>query len=505
MKKIILLTIVVLFGLQFNVLSQNVRKGKILDNWSINANGGATMFWGDVETNLKDDFRARVGYGAYIGKRLSSVFELRGEFTGGQLSGSKSSYNYYFESDFYSYRLNTTISLTGLFYGNNPCKKLNLYFIGGIGLIQYRSLLKQISDDKIIANTAFKSSVVGASQEWETEVAVPFGLGASFKLGKRVEINIENQWNIVNSDGVDAKKGGIKYDAYSYTSIGLTFKFNFHKNPAVFVSCSEYKAQKNALKIKKEPKVVKEPEKKTIPIPIEAKKENVDTLPKAVVKKVVVDATPKYEYKVQIFASKSRGVNILKEKHNITEPIREDYNGVYYRYSVGSLKKYTEALEKVKKVKAEYGIADAFVVGIRDNKRLDSYKELLADEKNASLKKLPEVNTKVTTPVNSSNYEFKVQVYSSSYKVNTAFIQKLYKINDAVREDYNGIVYRYSVGSYKKYTEANERVKKLSAENKKNDVFVVGIKDGKRLDSYKELLTDEEKATIKILKEDKYK
>lgn len=240
MRKLILLIVIIVLGFSFNAKSQNAEKGKILDKWSINVNAGLPMLWGDVETTLSDKFKARTGFGFFIAKQISPVFDVRGEFTKGQLSGSKPSGNRYFEADFYKYHLNVTMSFTRLLYKDQPCKRLNIYGIAGIGMTQYRSLLKRITDNKIIGNSAYKSVVAGTGEEWETEGIIPLGLGISFKIDRRFEITGENQWYMVNSDRVDAQVGGYKYDILTYTSLGLTYKFNLRKNPEVFAECGDY-------------------------------------------------------------------------------------------------------------------------------------------------------------------------------------------------------------------------------------------------------------------------
>lgn len=244
MRKILLLTAFIICGFNFTSKSQNAEKGKLWDKWSVNVNAGIPMLWGDVETTLSDKFNVRTGFGVYLAKQISPVFELRGDFTKGSLAGSKPQSNQYFDADFYKYHLNLTMSFTRLLYKNDPCKRLNIYGIAGIGFTQYRSLLKKISDNTVIGNAAYKS-VIGSGEEWETEAIIPLGLGISYKIDRRFEINGENQWYIVNSDRVDAAVGGFKYDILSYTSIGITYKFNFRNNPSTFAECGDYTNSKS--------------------------------------------------------------------------------------------------------------------------------------------------------------------------------------------------------------------------------------------------------------------
>ena len=48
MKKLIVLCAIIFLSLPYFASSQEVGGKKLLDNWSINVNGGASLFWGDL-------------------------------------------------------------------------------------------------------------------------------------------------------------------------------------------------------------------------------------------------------------------------------------------------------------------------------------------------------------------------------------------------------------------------------------------------------------------------
>ncbi len=244
MKKIFLLFAISIFALQFNASSQNVEKGKILDNWSINVNGGLSLFWGDlrqysiypVGTNENE---RKAAFGLILSKKLNSVFELRGQFIKGNLSGTKRTVKKYFDAQFNEYNLNFTINFSRLVYGDNPCRKFNFYGTGGIGFVDYRSVVKQLGSHKYVASTGY-SALGTVKEKMTTETVIPFGFGAKYRIDSRFEVNFENIWSMVNSDKIDVTVGGMKYDILSYTSLGLTYKFNMRNNPAVFSDCGDY-------------------------------------------------------------------------------------------------------------------------------------------------------------------------------------------------------------------------------------------------------------------------
>lgn len=248
MRKIILLFAIVFFGLHFNAKSQNAESGKILDNWSINVNGGLSLFWGDLRqynyypvSTFENERNA--GFGIILTKRLNSIFELRGQLIKGNLSGTKRNISRYFEAQFTEYNINATINFSRLIYGDEPCRKLNLYGIGGIGFLDFRTVKRGLGSNNYVASRGYSAN--GTEKEkMTTETTIPFGFGAKFRLDSRFELNFENIWSITNSDLVDVTRGGYEYDISTYTSLGLTYKFNLRKNPSVYADCSDYMSKK---------------------------------------------------------------------------------------------------------------------------------------------------------------------------------------------------------------------------------------------------------------------
>ena len=197
------------------------------------------MFWGDIESTFSDKISANTGWGFTLGKSLNSFISLRGEFITGGVSGSQPKYDRYFNADFYDYHINGTLNILNLIHGVDPCRNFNVFGTLGLGFIQFRTLEKTISTDKIIGHSAFNSVVGGSGEEWETESFIVTGIGFSYRLDKRFTLVAENQWHVINTDRLDAKTGGFKYDILSYTSIGITYKFNFRKNPNTFLDCGK--------------------------------------------------------------------------------------------------------------------------------------------------------------------------------------------------------------------------------------------------------------------------
>jgi OOP family OmpA-OmpF porin len=243
MRKIIFLVTIAFLSLPFIASSQEAGGKKLLDNWSININGGASLFWGDLRqyniypvTNYENEWNAAFGF--ILTKRLSSVFELRGQFIRGNLTGTRRPSGTYFEGQFNEYNINATLNLSRLIYSDNPCRKLNIYGIAGIGFLDFRSMKKQLGSGIYVSSRGYNED--GSEKKMETESVFTGGFGAKYKIDSRFEINFENIWTLANTDYIDATLGGMKYDILSYTSLGLTYKFNFRNNPTVFADCGDY-------------------------------------------------------------------------------------------------------------------------------------------------------------------------------------------------------------------------------------------------------------------------
>jgi len=243
MRKLALLFAIAFLSLPFFASSQEAGGKKILDNWSININGGASLFWGDLRQysfypvgNYENERNAAFGF--ILSKRLSSTFELRGQFIKGNLSGTRRIASVYFEGQFNEYNANLKMNLSRLIYGDNPCRKFNIYGMVGLGFVDFRSVKKQIGTNSYVYSRGY-SAAGTVDEKMQTESVITAGFGASYKLDSRFELNFENIWTGVNSDDIDATRGGFDYDILTYTSLGLTYKFNLRNNPAIFADCGD--------------------------------------------------------------------------------------------------------------------------------------------------------------------------------------------------------------------------------------------------------------------------
>jgi len=485
MKSIILLlfTIVLTLFILVNIsLAQNDEFSKrFFDNWSLNANLGISQYHGDISGGTNPfallDNSTGFSYGLILKKQISPVFGIRGQVIRGQLKGKKENYtsgtpaNLQLDADCFEMNLNTSLDFVNLFWGYNSKRLFNIYGFIGIGLGNYQGFTKNyVTNVKIHSfGNGFGKGISG----WMLEGIITGGGGAKIRLSNSFDMCLESSLKFLNTDKFDGRIGGFKYDFYSYSSIGLSYNFG--------------KSEKQRKNIIHEPKVVEiEPEPVKI-TPTEPEKpkvvEPVKTETKVVEPKPVVTPTPKqelqitpdFEYKVQVMASKTPvDVSYIQKRYSINEPIREDYDGVWYRYSVGSFKDYKSARESANKLNSVNKVDGAFVVGFKNGKRLNNLKELSNYNENR-------INT---IDKNSKNYVegifYRVQVIALAKKmVNQEQFKQRYQLDTELHEEFYNNLYLYLVGGEKDLNNAIVLRNHIKS-NGIPDAFIVKYINGKR-------------------------
>ncbi len=166
------------------------------------------------------------GWSAFANKQISPFVGLQAQFTSGKLYGEKS--NRHFESSFIQYGINGYISLTDLIFTDVQKKRINLYFLLGVGLIDFRSVLYE--DGIPISDEGYSDINTLEKNKATSEFIVPIAIGANFNITKLIDLSIETSLNsLVGSDKLDCTQE-LRNDKYGYTSIGITFKIGDSKN-----------------------------------------------------------------------------------------------------------------------------------------------------------------------------------------------------------------------------------------------------------------------------------
>lgn len=404
-----LLFIIFLLAFLFPTISfaqTNDNNNTFKKHYSINLNGGPTLFWGDLRQydyypviNNKNEWN--ISYGLILNWQISPVFGLRGQLLNGKLSGSNRDINNYFKADILSGNISTSINFSNLFFKYKAKRFFSVYGIAGIGLSNWKTEMKDLQNNNLIASngTGNGRGFWGRTLEGN----IPLGVGFNFRINNNFVINLENTFYGFNSDKLDTKVSGSKYDMFSYSSLGLTYKFpvknkaplniketaietdkekssppktepdtnTITETPVKDISKDEIVEKKKEINEEQKQKIQQE---KTQTIATHKKK----AIPKTNISKREKGVVPKIEYRVQILAKLNRAssLSFISNKYNLNETIKEDFHNGYYIYTIGSFKNYEATRKHRDKLRLENKIYDAYVVVFVSGKRLDKLSDL---------------------------------------------------------------------------------------------------------------------------------
>ena len=394
-KKPILFLVFFVF-LSAQLFSQSYNKtSNFRSYWQINANGGSSIFFGDIKqykvapvSNYENEWR--FGGGLMLVKQISPVFGVRGQFLIANLAGTRRSSNLYFESNYIEFNLNTSISVRNIIKKYKANQFWDAYVIFGVGLTNFNTELKNLSTKEVVKRVGHGS---GKSFGGRTlQGMILGGLGLDFRISSRVNLNLETANRMLNTDELDGRTSGFKYDIYNYTSLGISYKFGGRSSSTKEKKQDEYtyfdpKNKKDEIpqseydydptKPIEPPQVdalIIEPSIVLIPVAPPVEEKIVEEIPVEVfvVEKIVKN--PNLEYCVQIRAKYGKVISIehLSNIYNIpARDIRENTHNGFYIYTVGSFANYEQAREKRNYLRSNNGIIDAFVVAFRNGQRLN--------------------------------------------------------------------------------------------------------------------------------------
>ncbi len=371
------------------------KTGSSRSYWQLNVNGGTSVFFGDIKqykiwpvSNYENEWRYAGGF--QLVKQITPVFGLRGQALYGQLSGTRRSSNKYFETNYYEFNLNTTISLRNIIVRYRSSQLWNIYLTLGIGITNYNTEVKDLTTKQVIQKVGYGNGKSFGGRTLEGIATV--GLGLDFRLDDKWSLTLESANRIMNSDAMDGRISGFKYDIYNYTSAGIAFKFSRSNKVKNTEGYSYFKKKdKSSEQDEKDyqySKPIEPPQidllnvaPVTAAMPVSPPIQEV-TVVQEPVEIILVNPQPDVnktetnyglEYRVQISAKYDRVISIqhLSNLYNIpASEIKENtYNG-YFIYTVGSFRTYEEARERRNQLRSYNGISDSFVVAFRNGQRL---------------------------------------------------------------------------------------------------------------------------------------
>lgn len=348
----------------FSSFSQSAEKFN--SYWYVKASLGVSNGYTDFingDLNLAGD----IGFG----RQFSPIIGLEFKTLAGKLSGTQAVTTNLYESKFYDFSINAVFNLSNLIWGYQD-RDWSLYSSIGFGHTQYKAMRVLNGGTSYYGYSTSPAALQGDGFGSRRIVAtIPFSLGIDYRISSNLSANFNFRMNWVDSDLLDGYASGTAKDLYSYTSVGLTYKFGNRK------SKKAYQPKESKVIIPPPPPIEKEqpkaePKKVVEKTPPPPPKEKVVAKPKP---KVAVKAQKKVmelEYRVQIRAcfKVKCDLALISETYNISESqIMVDFHKNYYIYTVGSFKTMEEAERKKEMLKSKNKVTDAFVVTFKNGKR----------------------------------------------------------------------------------------------------------------------------------------
>lgn len=226
-----LILLVILLGVSEFLYAQKSRRNRPDEHaWIIGAKGGANITFGDIKYG---DFfpntqygELTYGYGFNLGKLLNPKLAIKSDFQISLLSGTKQTNSLIrtFETKMQSASLMLQLNLLQIMNNRPEMNKLSIWGEIGIGYIRWQSLLYNRNTLDTLNNINWQTN------KYDAGLFLPVGLNIKYYLNKNFSIDAHSSLNFVNSDLLDAKEGGIAFDYYWYTGIGINYHFNLNKS-----------------------------------------------------------------------------------------------------------------------------------------------------------------------------------------------------------------------------------------------------------------------------------
>ena len=216
----------------------------------LNLNAGINLNHTDLATNkfAPELDTWKLGYGGYFGWQFAPIWGVRGQITNGLLTGYKDNErllqeNFGFdgaryEAEITDASLQLTINLSNLISGYND-RAVDFFLATGVGNAQWATTSYNLDTGEEWRNNGNGNDVpMVEGDEYGTEKGlfndrtrtfmIPAGFGARIHIAEKWDITAESQLKFVDTDRLDTWVKGaapIKWDMYSYNSLGVQFRF----------------------------------------------------------------------------------------------------------------------------------------------------------------------------------------------------------------------------------------------------------------------------------------
>jgi tetratricopeptide (TPR) repeat protein len=122
----------------------------------------------------------------------------------------------------FDYSLQATFSFVNMLAQYKEDRNFDVYGLIGAGLSNWESEWRVKPNGPVLGASGGTSASNGPL-EMTTEGFMPVGLGLSYKITDGLSLTFEEIWKPVNSDMLDVKTGGLEYDTYSTSTLGLSY------------------------------------------------------------------------------------------------------------------------------------------------------------------------------------------------------------------------------------------------------------------------------------------
>lgn len=206
-------------------------------NWGFSLSAGSNLFYGDLRVYdlwpVKENHNERRSAFLFgFDKKLNDYIVWEFNLLHGSLSGTKRKYsdgspaNMYFEASINEYSTDLKFDLQNIF-GENKFRKISLYSYAGIGLVDFRTIRRDLKTDELLNYYGY--DYLGHPATPTRELVVPIGVGLDWKVSKPLTFNFDISMRIVNTDKLDGFESNtnntLVQDMYGYSSIGFTYVF----------------------------------------------------------------------------------------------------------------------------------------------------------------------------------------------------------------------------------------------------------------------------------------
>jgi len=319
--------------------------------WSIGISFGPDFYVGDLTNNtLRFWKNTSLAGSLYTQYQITNVIGFRIQLLGAWLNGygntviNGSIVDRSFTGVLAEGNVNGVINFSNLLSPYKSGRRFFVYGTLGAGCSAWYTKVKGV------VYNADSLSTSNPLNNFHTALVVPLGLGATCRLGDRLNVSLEWTFRFVNSDLLDQTAGGAGWDVYDYLGVGISL--NLGKPRSKSAKIKDYPIPAFQYSVPVQPPVQPPPPQMTVhlitpPAPSET-----------------------YDYVVQICAyDRHQYTPAWIQKHyRVPYPVRLEKEGKMERFLVGNYKDPARATEICNQLK-KHGIRDAFVVAYKDGVR----------------------------------------------------------------------------------------------------------------------------------------